>query len=223
MLCSAHSCYLLSPGPVTAGVLRGDRARFQLFGDTVNTASRMESTGIRGKVQISQTTAQLLRDAGKEHWLKPREDLVTAKGKGVMNTFWVNPSSKKGSSVNSASESSDRRSSEGVGSVDRAFIAVPEKKINTRLVNWMCDLLMDDAKKVILARRNAKVKESSSSVSYIPPKGKTCMDEVLDVIQMPDFDAEGATCSSDTSKIEINEAVKQGLNDYVTIIASMYR
>jgi hypothetical protein len=44
-------------------------------------ASRMESTGQRGKIQISETTAALLIEAGKEHWLKRRQDAVSAKGK----------------------------------------------------------------------------------------------------------------------------------------------
>jgi hypothetical protein len=42
----------------------------------------MESTGIPNQIQISQATADLLIEASKNHWLKPREDLVTAKGKG---------------------------------------------------------------------------------------------------------------------------------------------
>ena len=76
----------LHSGPVTAGVLLGARARFQLFGDTVNTASRMESTGAAGRVQVSSTTAALLRDffdlemRGKVH----------AKGLGDITTFWLN-------------------------------------------------------------------------------------------------------------------------------------
>ena len=71
----------LNTGPVTAGLLRGDRSRFQLFGDTVNTAARMESTGSSGKIQCSQTTAEALTRSGKEHWLEARADLVSAKGK----------------------------------------------------------------------------------------------------------------------------------------------
>ncbi|CAB9501057.1 Receptor-type guanylate cyclase gcy [Seminavis robusta] len=76
-------------GPVTAGVLRGEKARFQLFGDTVNTASRMESNGQKGRMQVSQTTADLLIAAGKDRWLTAREDKVEAKGKGAMQTYWV--------------------------------------------------------------------------------------------------------------------------------------
>jgi class 3 adenylate cyclase len=73
-------------GGVTGGVLRGDKTRFQLFGDTVNTASRMESNGMKGKIHCSQTTADALISAGRSQWLTSRVDKITAKGKGEMQT-----------------------------------------------------------------------------------------------------------------------------------------
>lgn len=90
-------------GPVTAGVLRGEKARFQLFGDTVNTAARMESNGEKGRVQVSKSTADLLIASGKSKWLDAREDLVEAKGKGSMQTYWVEIGAMDDASVASLS------------------------------------------------------------------------------------------------------------------------
>ena len=84
----------LHSGPTTAGVLRGEKARFQLFGDTVNTAARMESTSKPGFIQVSQTTADYLVAKGKQRWLRPRSDLVNAKGKGVLQTYFVDPGTR---------------------------------------------------------------------------------------------------------------------------------
>eukprot|EP00538_Stauroneis_constricta_P006255 CAMPEP_0119548160 /NCGR_PEP_ID=MMETSP1352-20130426/2143_1 /TAXON_ID=265584 /ORGANISM="Stauroneis constricta, Strain CCMP1120" /LENGTH=768 /DNA_ID=CAMNT_0007593349 /DNA_START=72 /DNA_END=2378 /DNA_ORIENTATION=+ len=90
-------------GGVTGGVLRGDKSRFQLFGDTVNTASRMESTGTPGRIQVSQATADYLILAGRGKWLTPREDKVFAKGKGEMQTYWINTDTRSTTSDQSRS------------------------------------------------------------------------------------------------------------------------
>jgi len=79
----------INTGQVTAGVLRGDRARFQLFGDTVNTAARMESSGQTGCIHVSSSTADALKKAGRHRWVRPRENTVLVKGKGHMQTYFM--------------------------------------------------------------------------------------------------------------------------------------
>jgi class 3 adenylate cyclase len=78
-------------GPTTAGILRGTKSRFELFGDTINTAGRMESTGLSGKIQVSEETAELIRRDGESRWLFKRDTTITAKGKGELQTYWVEP------------------------------------------------------------------------------------------------------------------------------------
>jgi class 3 adenylate cyclase len=81
----------LHSGPVTAGVLRGERARFQLFGDTVHIASRMESTCLCDHIQVSQDTAAELQANGNASWLTLRDDATKPQGMGTRQTFWVSP------------------------------------------------------------------------------------------------------------------------------------
>ena len=81
----------INSGSVTAGVLRGDKGRFQLFGDCMNVASRMESTGQCGRIQISESTKNELVAHGKSAWFAPRDDVVHVKGKGDTRTYWLLP------------------------------------------------------------------------------------------------------------------------------------
>ena len=84
----------LHTGPVVAGVVGLRKFAYDVWGDTVNTASRMESSGEVGHVNISESTHSLLADetvgqeAGKGFVFTPRGK-VHAKGKGEMEMFFV--------------------------------------------------------------------------------------------------------------------------------------
>jgi guanylate cyclase len=82
----------INSGPVVAGVIGRKRFLYDLWGDTVNTASRMESHGTSGRIQITRGTKELLED---EFVCEPR-GTIAVKGKGEMEAWYlVGPRGKR--------------------------------------------------------------------------------------------------------------------------------
>lgn len=75
-------------GPVIASVLGSRSPKYGIFGDVVNTASRMESTSLPGKIQCSDHSAAFVQRQCPEMLIVSRGP-IPIKGKGEMNTFFV--------------------------------------------------------------------------------------------------------------------------------------
>lgn len=75
----------METGPVIAGVIGSTRFAYDLWGDTVNIASRMESHGLPGRIQVTST----VRDALVDSFLFEDRGTVEIKGKGLMETYFL--------------------------------------------------------------------------------------------------------------------------------------
>ncbi|MGB0582559.1 MAG: adenylate/guanylate cyclase domain-containing protein [Limisphaerales bacterium] len=75
----------IATGPVVAGIIGIDKISYDLWGDTVNLASRMESHGEAGRIQVCSRTRELLVD----HFILDDRGSVSIKGKGNCRTYFV--------------------------------------------------------------------------------------------------------------------------------------
>jgi adenylate cyclase len=75
----------INSGPAVAGVIGTRKFQYDIWGDTVNTASRMESQGEPGRIQLTDTTYQLIKD----HYPTTPRGPIDIKGKGTLTTYWL--------------------------------------------------------------------------------------------------------------------------------------
>ena len=183
------------------------------------------------RIHVSKTTADLITASGKGHWLEPRPDKVWIKGKGEVETYWVNPKGRGSvhSGVGSGKESTSERNSEDVG-------AVKLDQKTKRLVDWNVEVLYTLLEKVAASRARANntspsLKKTTSrkdleEIEFASAEkkllnGTNVIDEMVQILDMPEFDAKQAA-KGDTAATLPPEVTSQ-LQTFVTSIACMYR
>eukprot|EP00980_Cylindrotheca_fusiformis_P011171 scaffold2563_cov124-Cylindrotheca_fusiformis.AAC.2 len=230
-------------GPVTAGVLRGEKSRFQLFGNTVNTAARMEKTGKANRIQISLSTAHLLIEAGKENWIQARENAGNdVKGHARLQTYWVLTKRQGPPSVELEnhrpkfiplstlqSSESDVESTSGNGSVwgddddwkEGNDILEDPDQID-RQIEWQVDLLQRLISQIVTGR-GSKAREDFSPCEVIK-RDCTVLEEISESIELPEFDPRAAKAvAARNSELKLPNNVISELRDFVENVAQRYR
>jgi len=191
----------------------------------------MESTGTPNRVQLSQETADILKTLGRD-WVREREDLVEVKGKGRMQTYWL----ERGMMFNSgASESTDNQSMDS-GECELAILMARQKSVANvfesklsakvlRLVDWCVDVLTKSLKQIEARRLSTGVKpDKPEKIAQLEMETMETSDlplaEVAEIISLPEFSAEDK--QYDPEKMVIEEEVIMELKLFVRSIASMY-
>lgn len=230
----------LHTGPVTAGVLRGERSRFQLFGDTVNTTARVESLGAAGRIHVSKETAEELEKWNMGHCLIRREDEVVAKGKGRLTTFWLSlPGDVTETEVGSDDSIFSDEPEDNIGSSTDRHLNLSKNMASTRLIlqsvdkkkerliDWNSDTLLRHLRQVV-ARRDAKNMEHAVDNKEIRrierrlQRGQMVIDEVAEVIVLPNYEQAASQAQDKEVSSDLDAEIAQQLRAYVARIAQLY-
>lgn len=209
----------------------------------MNVASRIESSGIAGRIHISHDTAESIRKCGKGHWLVKREDgRVAAKGKGDIQTYWIAKAVEDAKPISytkyeTASESGE--SVRSMRSVDEIVAGQFAEQLcdahgrEDRLVDWNVTVFLDIMKHIV-ARRNAFKKAgltrrfelpgddpellmSLSMKDYLP------INEVREIIALPEFNDVAEAMKEDLDTVQIPKDVIAELRSFISTIAGLYR
>ena len=177
-----------------------------------------ESNGKPGLIHVSETTAKLLFAAGKNNWVTRREDKIQAKGKGFLQTYWVDTGRSSSNSV--ADSASTPPSAVGASESEGDDILLDSKAL--RLVDWNVEMLARFLRKVVDRRECTPSMINAPQGSFRRQmEASRVIDEFVEVVPLLEY---GRSDKSNgfRSEHELSPDVLKQLRDYVTSVCTMY-
>lgn len=147
--------------------------------------------------------------------MKPREGVVTAKGKGALKTYWVAPHSKAGSTISGASSSStEMEELEYPQEIHAQGLLRRERQID-----WVTELLRANITEIVAKHELLKSNATCVVLPAMNLRNRTPMDEVVESIKLPEFNAKAV--SADPHSVKVPDRVMNLLRQYVSIVSSV--
>ena len=196
----------------------------------------MESTGEKNMIQVSESTSDLLIASGKRHWLTPRDRPVSAKGKGSIKTYWLQPNRRRPSMHGSLRQSSNSFSEPAeTVSLDRALrqswkcIGIQNDSMvaKERLIRWNAAILESFLLKIV-DNRNIDCAATADALldRFVPSPGDKHLsfsEKLSESVMFPDVAYRDDYYGTSGSDIAISSEAQLELLEYVARIASKYR
>lgn len=188
--------------------------------------SRMETTGLRDTIQVSQETASLLIAAGRGDWLTPRESKIDAKGKGELQTYFLScssplPAMYSGNGVTSRSNGAYNHDAYG-------HVPVEDEEKRNRVAEWTVEVLARLLREMVAGREARSVqpdprnKIEEVELSFAARREqKNVIDEVAECIVLPNY-KQCQQISMDAKELDLGDKVMNELRSFVRTIASLY-
>jgi hypothetical protein len=185
----------------------------------------MESTSFPDCIQISQVTADLLIAAGKQAWINPRDDMVNAKGKGLMQTYMLEMNKNAASSSagrSNADVSIPKDSFVGQSEVQHTNSQISSK--NARLVEWMAEILMAFIKEIAIRRCRTRIlrRKSMDEATFETEIGYSVLGEVKEIVTLPHISMSNRDHDTFEHEVLVDPGVGEQLRHYLSSISLMY-
>ena len=207
-------------GPVTGGFMKGKQSRFQLFGDTMTTASLIHETGERNCIHMSEATANLLITEGRSSWVTRRDKKIHTAEIGELQTYWMTRYRPDRHGKESRVASLEPSSTFAFRDEKSEIYGVENEH---RWIEWNTEQLLQLLRKILARQDQRRISIDGNFGLKQSENSRMPLDEVVEIIDLPDFDREAARRQREKEdEVQMEKELVNQVRELVTIIAGMY-